>query len=139
MGVGLNIKEILRDKKMTIKQLAEQTNIPLNTLYSITKRDSERVDKIIINRIAAALECDPYSLMSFDMASDALFDRINAQECMITDCGKMNDEGVKLAAELVHLVAESPRYRRADAPPPSPEGKDTPAAEPPENPAQNGE
>lgn len=52
MGVGFRIKAVLREQKMTIKQLSELANIPLNTLYSITKRDSERVDDIIINRIA---------------------------------------------------------------------------------------
>lgn len=56
MGVGLRIKKILREKKLTIKQLAELSGIPLNTLYSITKRDSERVDRIILQKIALSLE-----------------------------------------------------------------------------------
>lgn len=55
MGVGIQLKMILRNKKMTIKQLSERTAVPLNTLYSITKRDSERVDPVILQAIAAAL------------------------------------------------------------------------------------
>ena len=55
MGVGLRLKEILRAKSLTIKQLAEVSGVSINTLYSITKRDSERVDEDIIQRIAAAL------------------------------------------------------------------------------------
>lgn len=56
MGVGLRLKHILRDRKMTIKQLAETANIPVNTLYSITKRDSERVDPVILRQLSETLE-----------------------------------------------------------------------------------
>lgn len=55
MGVGFRLKEILRDRKTTIKQLSKDADIPLNTLYSITKRDSDRVDSVILRRIADAL------------------------------------------------------------------------------------
>lgn len=55
MGVGLRLKEILRAKSLTIKQLAEVSGVSINTLYSITKRDSERVDDVLIQRIASAL------------------------------------------------------------------------------------
>ena len=55
MGIGRRIKAILRNRKMTIKELAELTEIPVNTLYSITKRDSERVDSVILFRIAEEL------------------------------------------------------------------------------------
>ena len=55
MGGGLRLKQILRKRQMTIKQLAEEAGIPLNTLYSITKRDSERVDSVILYRIAEVL------------------------------------------------------------------------------------
>lgn len=55
MGVGIRLKEILRSKKMTIKQLSEISGISANTVYSITKRDSERVDPIVLQSIADAL------------------------------------------------------------------------------------
>ncbi len=55
MGVGLRIKEILRDRKMTIKKLSELSGVSLNTLYSITKRDSSNVDDVIINKLAPVL------------------------------------------------------------------------------------
>ena len=40
MGVGFRLKLALREKKMTIKELSEETGVSLNTLYSITKRDT---------------------------------------------------------------------------------------------------
>lgn len=55
MGVGIRLKEVLRKRGMTIKQLSELSGVPVNTLYSITKRDSNRVDVLILNRIAEVL------------------------------------------------------------------------------------
>ena len=52
MGYGIRIKEILRNKGLTIKQLSEMSGVPLNTLYSITKRDSKRIDSVILHRIS---------------------------------------------------------------------------------------
>ena len=59
MGVGTQIKLALRERKMTIKDLASKADVSLNTLYSITKRDSQRVDRVILQRIADALEVTP--------------------------------------------------------------------------------
>ena len=55
MGVGVRMKAVLRERKMTIKELAEKTGSPVNTLYSITKRDTENVNSEIIQRLAMAL------------------------------------------------------------------------------------
>ena len=55
MGFGLHLKEILRERGMTIKQLSEDSGISVNTLYSITKRDSLRVDPVILKKIAKTL------------------------------------------------------------------------------------
>lgn len=125
MGVGTNLKEILRSKKMTIKQLSELADIPVNTLYSITKRDSERVDKVILNRLAAALGVDPYSLYSFDQATAALEEHINARERVNTALGKLNGAGMEKAADVVEIIAEVPRYRAGE--PPAKGGRATPA------------
>lgn len=55
MAIGYQIKTVLRSRGMTIKHLAELIGVPTNTLYSITKRDSNRVDPVILQRIAQAL------------------------------------------------------------------------------------
>lgn len=67
MGVGIRLKTILRSQNLTIKQLSERANIPLNTLYSITKRDSERVDPVILQRIADALGVPTSQLMDVSL------------------------------------------------------------------------
>ena len=55
MGIGIRLKAILREKNMTIKQLSQESGVSLNTLYSITKRDSDNIDSIILQKISSAL------------------------------------------------------------------------------------
>ena len=57
---------------MTIKELSEKTGIPINTLYSITKRDSLRVDRVILERISKALNVDTYDLYPEEMRGAAI-------------------------------------------------------------------
>jgi len=55
MGVGLRLKTALRENNMTIKEFAALSGISLNTLYSITKRDSESIDGVILDIISSTL------------------------------------------------------------------------------------
>lgn len=66
MGVGLKLKKILRDKKISIKQLSEKSGISINTLYSITKRDSVRVDDVVLQQIANTLDVSISDLIGCD-------------------------------------------------------------------------
>lgn len=67
MGIGHNIKEFLKIKGKTIKWLAEETGISVNTLYSITKRDSERINIDSLNKIAKCLEVPTEVLADIDL------------------------------------------------------------------------
>lgn len=55
MGVGARIKKLLKQNGMTIKELSKKTEIPINTLYSITKRDEQNVRSDNLKKIASAL------------------------------------------------------------------------------------
>lgn len=55
MGFGSILKVLLSERNMSIKELSEETGIPLNTLYSITKRDTINVRPETIQKIADAL------------------------------------------------------------------------------------
>ena len=64
MGVGVRLKQVLKEHGMSIKQLSEITGISHNTLYSITKRDSNRVDIDMLQKIADALGVDVNYLLN---------------------------------------------------------------------------
>lgn len=56
MGYGLIIKTELHNRNMTIKELSKITGISINTLYSITKRDSNRIDSLVFQKINSVLD-----------------------------------------------------------------------------------
>lgn len=62
MGLGTRLKEILKEKNMTIKELSEISGVSRNTLYSITKRDNVLARYDIVEKIAAALKITPEEL-----------------------------------------------------------------------------
>lgn len=66
MGIGSKIKQVIKEKNMTIKQIAEKTGIPVNTLYSIIKRDSERVRPETVQALADVLGVTPTYLIGYD-------------------------------------------------------------------------
>lgn len=151
MGVGLALKKVLRDRKMTIKQLSESSGISVNTLYSITKRDSERVDNVILDRIASVLgvstdyllgkseessqpenQSDDFSTHLIEITKDlSEADRqlVLGMARRLRDTG---ESGVVMTSNGPHyLYNYQDRTGTPTAPAPAgPEGKDTPAAEP---------
>lgn len=90
MGIGLRIKKILRNRHMTIKELSEKSTVSLNTLYSITKRDSERVDSIILQRIALALEV-PTSVLLSDHPSRKEFEQMTEEKLLMFPNSQLRD------------------------------------------------
>ena len=56
IGIGFQIKSALRERGMTLRQLADETGISYNTLYAVTKRDSKRMDCVLLSKISAALD-----------------------------------------------------------------------------------
>ncbi len=52
------LKSILNQRYMSIHKLAVLSGVPYSTIYSIIKRDTEKVDPKIISKIAKALGID---------------------------------------------------------------------------------
>lgn len=110
MGVGLRLKEILRDRGITIKELAERANVPANTLYSITRRDSERVDSVVLTRVANALNVDVCALALHPMESNPQHATSTTQECMLYFT-QLNATGRRKALGYLRDLNDLPKYR----------------------------
>lgn len=110
MGVGIRLKELLRDRGMTIKELAEQANVPANTLYSITRRDSERVDFVVLNRIANALEVGVDALVLTQMATNSQKTTSSVQECVLYFT-QLNAKGRRKALCYLRDLNDLLKYR----------------------------
>lgn len=74
MGVGAKIKAILKQQKKTIKQLSEESGVSINTLYSITKRDSGAVTYSVLQKVAEALSIPVVELLPDKLREQALYD-----------------------------------------------------------------
>lgn len=85
MGIGTTIKELLRDKRKTVRWLSEATGIPINTLYSVTKRDSKTMSDEYIIRIAKALEVDTDVLTGNTIIKRKQLETINVCMEQLTD------------------------------------------------------
>lgn len=83
MGVGMRIKIALREKKMTIKELSAQSGISLNTLYSITKRDTENVDDVILSMISKTLGLPEFFFLGFEPYEDLDFLQRNKEKILL--------------------------------------------------------
>ena len=135
MGVGTQLKKVLQERNITIKQLAEDTGIPLNTLYSITKRDSMNVKPETVQRLATVLKVSPTYLIGYDEkiadperytpeeleeikagawdAYQQYVEETTGPRGRITHAlAKLNQEGQEKAVERVEELLEIPKYQR---------------------------
>ena len=86
---------------MTQKELGNKLKISYVNISQL-ENDQRAPGFETIQRIAAALGCDPYSLYSWDQATAALEEHINAQppqQRISAALGKLNDDGMEKAAE----------------------------------------
>jgi len=71
MGVGAKIKDLLKEKYKTILWLAEKSGVSKNTLYAITKRDTETIRGDNLKKIADALEVTPQYLLGIERLDES--------------------------------------------------------------------
>ncbi len=124
MVTGELIKAARIKRGLTQKQLGDLCGMADSAIRRYESGKGNPTQKTI-QRIAAALGIDPYSLYSFDQATAALSERISDRDRVYIALGKLNDGGMKKAAELLGLLAEIPRFQiqlPPPAPSPAPEG-----------------
>lgn len=118
MGVGKRIHEKAVEKGIKIRRLADTAGVPYSTLYSICKRDSDRISQEIALKVASALNVDVnwilygYTLEERDNSYLELkhvrFSEVELQ----TKMGKLNSDGLKKAVDYIDLLISSGKYDR---------------------------
>ena len=68
MGIGSRLTEIMEEKGTNANELALQIGVPPTTLYSMIKRDSNRVDIDLIIKISHALGMTADEFLSGEVA-----------------------------------------------------------------------
>ena len=70
MGIGIRLDELMKEKGTNANELANKIGATPSTIYSIIKRDSNRVDIDIIIKIAHALDMTADDFLSNDTETD---------------------------------------------------------------------
>lgn len=106
MGFGMNLKRILKEKGLTIKELSEISDVSINTLYSITKRDTEMPTSEIIYKISKALDVETSDLVSYEETIHLIKDNLTSiKQTEITLRNKLNELAEKLNTDgLAELI-----------------------------------
>lgn len=130
MEIYDNIDRELEKRRMSRRKLALSIGVPPSTFQSMMERKRGMTIELL-KKISAALNVDFYSLADFDMASDALFEEINAnrkatkEEQLLQHFRTLNDNGQTVAVERVQELTQIPAYqRRADTAQSVPGGAD---------------
>lgn len=127
METGELIRSVRIERGLTQKELGDLCGMADSAIRRYESGRGNPTQKTL-QRIAQALCVDPYSLYSWDQATEALEERINARDRVDTALGKLNDAGMEKAADAVEVIAEVPRYRAempSQPPPAPPDGTDT--------------
>ena len=112
MTTGELIKQARKQRNMSQKELAEKLGVSASMIGQY-ENDLRNPKLETIQRIANALEVDPYSLMDFDTATAALEDRINNRaKHLLTAFDQLNPEGQQKAVERVEELTEIPKYKK---------------------------
>jgi transcriptional regulator with XRE-family HTH domain len=64
MGIGIRLEKIMKEKGINANELSIKIGVTPSTLYSMIKRDSNRVDIDLIIKIARALNITADELLS---------------------------------------------------------------------------
>ena len=72
MGLGKRLKDILKEKNITVQRLSEMTGISANTLYTIIKRDNKSIQAENLISIARALGVSVDTLIGETMYIDTV-------------------------------------------------------------------
>lgn len=111
MGIGTNLKRLLALKKMTIKELSEKTGIPLNTLYSLTRRDSDTTRSEYLWAIANTLNVGIEELVNTQKVQILYgLSALDQPGTEIMDCAGKDVTGADIGA-IADLLSREERNR----------------------------
>lgn len=115
MAIGSKLKEILKQKKITVKQLAKDSGISENTLYGIIKRDNKTLNPDIAAKIVDCLQIPINELLSWDefVASAKIeFDDRMTRKKLLSSYDSLNTLGRIEAEKRVSELTQIQKYQQ---------------------------
>lgn len=132
LSFGYNLKRICKEKGVTIREVATQSKVSVNTLYSITKRKSEKPTGEVMNAVIDYMtaqfpelterdflpvydeENDEFSVEQLNREYQALPSRIKIAHEIQVLLSDLNDEGIREALKRVTELTQLEQYKKED-------------------------
>lgn len=100
MTTGKRIGDLAKQKKINLHRLADLAGISYNTLYSIVRRESDKVDLDNVRKIALALDVPPIEILG-----DASLEMIDYGMDMIARGVKTSGRAIGADVTLGDIIA----------------------------------
>lgn len=121
MSIGEDIKRMRIEKNMTQQELGQKLGVS-QQMIGQWETGKANPKKETIEKIAKALDVDPYSLYSFDMASEELEKIINQrisqekenEDKLLDNYRKLNDTGKSRLIDYGEDLTKIPEYQEKD-------------------------
>lgn len=102
--IGSTLKQLLEQRDMNVSELARRSGVSVQTLYSIIKRDSSRIDPELLEKLCLCLDA-PREL--FQTEKDASSPFTPREWALIQAFRAMDERGRKTVEALVRVESES--------------------------------
>lgn len=115
MAIGAKLKLLLKQRKMTVTELADKTGISINTLYGIIKRDNKTINPDTAAKIVDCLGVSIAELLSFDEFVESAkieFDDIENRKKLLLSYDALNNAGRIEAEKRVSELVQISKYQR---------------------------
>ena len=101
--IGSTLKQLLANRKMSVGELARRVDVPVQTLYSIIRRDNMKIDFDILLRI-----CDTLGVsVSVFCSSSAAADEPTAADWeLLSRCRALDSHGRALVERIIDFEYE---------------------------------
>lgn len=113
MKLGEKLNLIIKQKGMTINQVAVEANIPPSSLYSIIRRNSTKVEIDSFIRICNILDCKPEDFSEEILEATNIFAALTADEKTLLDGYRsFNNKGKEKLLDILSDMMHLDRYKK---------------------------
>lgn len=125
MGLGFKLKELLEAKGIRIAKIADELGLPRNSLYSLIKRDSDKMDMDVLSRIAEYLDVSiDYFFDNTPSPSEIVLGKRESE--LLNNYRQLSDESQTVVSDLTGFLVklENQTRKRPALAPIAPAGND---------------
>ena len=111
--IGTVLSEVLKEKNLSVNQLAQTSGVNVNTLYSIIKRNNTKVDIAVLLKICDVLNVNIERFYG-DYVKEHTQLLTTDEKNILTTYRKLNPLGKEKAIDYISDLADNIKYTAPD-------------------------